>query len=97
MSSPFSPILVDIILQDVEEIALNHLPANLPFYYRYVDDILLAAPFNLLDDILNIFNSFHDRLKFTMEVGGGDRINFLDTIPLLFPTEESCLICIENL
>jgi len=58
---------------------LNRLFASLPFYYRYVDDILLAAPLNLLDDILNIFNSFHDRLKFTMEVGGGDRINFQDT------------------
>jgi len=40
-----------------------------PFYYRYVDDILLAAPLNLLDNILEIFNYFHDRLKFTKLVG----------------------------
>jgi len=44
---------------------LNRLPASFPFYYRYVEDILLAAPLNLLNDILNIFKSFHDALKFT--------------------------------
>jgi len=48
---PLSPVLTDIILQNIEEAALNHLPASLPFYYRYINDILLAAPLNLLDNI----------------------------------------------
>jgi len=78
MGSPLSPILADIVLQDIEEVALGRIPAVLPFYIRYVDDILLAAPNNLLNIILKIFNSFHERLKFTMEVSGGNRINFLD-------------------
>jgi len=78
MGSPLSPILADIILQDIEEAALDRIPAKLPFYIRYVDDILLAAPDNLLNVILKIFNSFHKRLKFTMEISDCDRINFLD-------------------
>jgi len=58
MGSPLSPILADIVLQDIEEAALGRISAELPFYIRYVDDILLAAPDdNLLDVILEIFNS----------------------------------------
>jgi len=78
MGSPLSPVLADIVLQDIEEAALGRLPASLPFYYRYVNDILLASPPELFDLILEIFNSFHDRLKFTMEIGRGGRISFLD-------------------
>jgi len=78
IGSPLSPILADIVLQDVEEAALGRIPAELPFYIKYVDDILLAAPDNLLDVILKTFNSFYERLKFTMEVSDCDRINFLD-------------------
>jgi len=80
MGSPLSPILADMVLQDIEDTALNLLPVSLPFYVRYVDDILLAAPLDSLDTILNTFNSFHDRLKFTMEIGKDNSINFLDTM-----------------
>jgi len=78
MGSPLSPVLADIVLQNIEEAALGHLLAGLPFYYRYVDDILLASPPELLELILETFNSFHERLKFIMEIGEGGRINFLD-------------------
>jgi len=44
---------------------------------RYVDDILLAAPADSVNDILKTFNSFHPRLQFTLEIGG-DKLNFLD-------------------
>jgi len=79
MSSPLSPILANMVLQDIEDTALNLLPVSLSFFFRYVDDILLAAPLDLLDIILNIFNSFHNRLRFVMEIGRKDGINFLDT------------------
>jgi len=70
--------LADIVLQDLKEAALCRISAELPLYIRYVDDILLAAPDNLLELILEIFNLFHERLNFTMEVSECDRINFLD-------------------
>jgi len=77
MDSPLSPVLY-IVLQDIEKAALGRLSACLPFYYRYVDDIILASPPELLELILETFNSFYDRLKFAMEIGRGDRISFLD-------------------
>jgi len=69
MGSPLSPIIADLVLRDLETKAIKKLPFVLPIYFRYVDDILIAAPYNRLYDILNIFNSFHTRLQFTLEIG----------------------------
>lgn len=44
MGSPLSPVLADLVLQDLEESAISRLPLTLPMYYRYVDDVILAAP-----------------------------------------------------
>jgi len=44
---------------------------------------LLTAPNNLLNIILETLNSFHERLKFTMEVSECDRINFLDVTVII--------------
>jgi len=60
MNSPFFPILADIVLQDIEEVVLNCI--NLPFVFRYVDDILFAVSRNCLEEIENIFNSFREKL-----------------------------------
>jgi len=49
MGSPLSPIIADLVLQDLEMNAIKKLPLHLPLYYRYVDDILLAAPVDRLD------------------------------------------------
>jgi len=44
MGSPLSPIIAEIVLQDLEKKALGLLSIEIPFYHRYVDDIALAAP-----------------------------------------------------
>ncbi|KAL6416722.1 hypothetical protein ACFW04_013201 [Cataglyphis niger] len=60
MSSPLSIIIADIVLQDIEN---NKIGTTLPFYYRYVDDIILAMPKNSVQ-IITIFNSYHERIYF---------------------------------
>ncbi|XP_018364727.1 PREDICTED: uncharacterized protein LOC108762292, partial [Trachymyrmex cornetzi] len=80
MGSPLSPIVANIVMQDLEDNAIERLPCRLSFYYRYVDDIILAAPSDSIADILRIFNSFHARLQFTVEVCKDGRISFLDTM-----------------
>jgi len=59
---PYSPLIADITLQDLENKAIRHIPFNLQFYYRYVDDIALAVPSSMFNEVLVIFNSFHPRL-----------------------------------
>jgi len=68
MGSPLSPIIVDIVMQDLENYTLNALETDLIFYVRYVDDIALAALTDMIDIILGKFNDYHDRLKFTMDM-----------------------------
>jgi len=78
MGSPISPIIADIVMQDLETSILTRLNVQLPFYYRYVDDIVLAAPRDKIMDILDEFNSYHSRLKFTYELENNGSLSFLD-------------------
>lgn len=78
MGSPLSPIVADIVLQDIENKALYKIGIKLPIYYRYVDDILLAIPKHLVNNIVDIFNSYHSRIQFTYELEDNRSINFLD-------------------
>ncbi|KYN19316.1 hypothetical protein ALC57_08343, partial [Trachymyrmex cornetzi] len=54
------------------------LNVDIPFFYRYVDDICTAVLPSNIDNLLEMFNSFHPRLQFTLELGG-ERLEFLDT------------------
>jgi len=78
MGSPLSPTLADIVMQDLESKVINNLNIEFPFYFRYVDDIVLCTPENRLQDIVNTFNNIHPRLQFTFEREENRTINFLD-------------------
>lgn len=78
MGSPLSPIIANLVMQELEESILNTLHINIPFFYRYVDDIILAAPATEIINILNKFNNYHERLQFTVKHEEGRCISFLD-------------------
>jgi hypothetical protein len=78
MGSPLSPILADIVMQDLEKKALNSLNFDVQFYYRYVDDIILSLPRTQKNILLEKFNDVHNRLQFTIEEEKNRCINFLD-------------------
>jgi len=77
--NPLSSIIANLVLRDIENRAINTINISLPFYVRYVDDIVLSTPSDSIQDIANTFNSFYPRLQFTLEIGE-DRLNFLDVI-----------------
>ncbi|KAL6424940.1 hypothetical protein ACFW04_009349 [Cataglyphis niger] len=79
MGSPLSPILADIVMDDLETHCLGLLSFAVPVYYRYVDDIFAIVPRAKVDEINVIFNSYHQRLKFTREIELDSCINFLNT------------------
>lgn len=78
MGSPLSPIIADIVLQDIENKALHKLNLKFPFFYRYVDDIILATHPHNIDTVWNTFNSYHERIRFTIEYEDNQGISFLD-------------------
>ena len=74
---PLSPVVANMVMQDFEENAIRRLPVWLLFYHWYVDNIILAALSDNIDDILGIFNSLlYTRLQFTMEVGTDKKNKF---------------------
>jgi len=78
MGSPLSPIVADLVMRDLEEHILNSLDIRPILYYRYVDDIILSVPKDDIQLILNGFNGYHDRLRFTLETEANHCLNFLD-------------------
>ncbi|XP_067216923.1 reticulocyte-binding protein homolog 1 isoform X1 [Linepithema humile] len=89
MGSPLSPIVSDMVMQDLESTAIKLLNYKPNIYIRYVDDILIATRTDKLKETLNVFNSIEDRLKFTIEIRPDNSISFLDT---LITTEQNEII-----
>lgn len=78
MGSPGSPCFADLVMESLEEVVIKKLPFKLPFYFRYVDDIITAIPKNMINETKEIFNSFNENIQFTIEVEENSRIAFLD-------------------
>ena len=80
MGSPLSPIAAGIAMDDLETKCIASLPFKLPFFFRYVDDIITAVPANKIDTILNTFNSYNHKIQFTTEKESDGKICFLDVL-----------------
>ena len=70
MGSPFSPILADIVMDDLEKERLSSLGFELPLYIRYVDDILIAVHKTEIDFWSGRYLKFfsHHSLKYKKSV-----------------------------
>jgi len=77
MELPLFPIAADIVVCYLEMSSLTLLFVSPSFYFRYVDDIALIINQNYIEELSNIFNNYHLRIKFMIEMGG-DTLNFLD-------------------
>lgn len=81
MGNSISGLLADMVMNDLENHTLRKLPFIVPFYKRYVDDIIAVIPATETQNILDHFNKYdnvHKKLKFTMEIENNKSINFLD-------------------
>lgn len=78
IGSVISPILAEIVMDDLEKFVFDKLDFELPFYFRYVDDTILCVPLVKLQTVIDTFNSFHPRIQFTYEIEKNNSISFLD-------------------
>ena len=65
-------------LPDLEETCIEKLSFRPALYKRYVDDIIIALPSDRINETLNTFNSYHQKLQFTIEREIDNTISFLD-------------------
>ncbi|XP_024889413.1 uncharacterized protein LOC112465880 [Temnothorax curvispinosus] len=83
MGSPLSSILADMVMEDLEKHCLQRLSFRISFFKRYVDDIFAVVPESGIKELLDSFNNYHDRLKFTYEMESNGELSFLDTTLLI--------------
>lgn len=62
--------------ESIKKLEEDHI--TLKVYRRYVDDCMCVAKREHIQKIVEVFNSFHDRLQFTVEIEEGGKIKFLD-------------------
>ena len=80
MGNPISPFSADIVIHDLKNFSLSKLCFESVFYFRYVDDILLCVPSNMIEYTKNIFNMYSEHLQFAMERSRDNKISFLDIV-----------------
>ena len=80
MVSPISGLFAELVLEDLETNCLRNLPFSPLFIYRYVDDIITCIPYDKIDQMLDILNSYEQRLQFTHELEIDNEISCLDVL-----------------
>ncbi|XP_043479904.1 uncharacterized protein LOC122509736 [Leptopilina heterotoma] len=82
MGSPISAFVSDIVMDDLETECLKELKEKhdcVPlFYFRYVDDTILAVKKEHVNLVVDTFNSYNQKLQFTVEKEKEYSIKFLD-------------------
>ncbi|XP_062704716.1 uncharacterized protein LOC134287025 isoform X2 [Aedes albopictus] len=81
MGSPLSPVVANLVMERLEQESMRTLEEkqiSLKVYRRYVDDCFCIAKEAHINMIVDVFNEFHDKLKFTVEREDNDKLKFLD-------------------
>lgn len=78
MGAPLSAMVANMVLEDLENAALETLPVAPALYKRYVDDIFTIVHTNERSNILGKFNNYNPKIQFTLENEKDRTMNFLD-------------------
>ena len=80
MGSPLVPLLANVVMCHIEN-QLEQKSMISSFYRRYIDDTLVTMPnTESATDFLQVLNSVHPSLSFTMELEHDDSIPFRGTV-----------------
>lgn len=82
MGSPISPIVADIVMEELLDTCIGKLSVRPKIIIKYVDDLFCVISENNIEEMLTTFNSFHSDIKFTIERESDHRISYLDTLIL---------------
>jgi hypothetical protein len=82
MGSNLSPILANIIMNELLDWTFNELQIKPKLIVKYVDDLLMILPSRKIKLVLDKLNSFHQNLKFTFEEENNNQLPYLDLLLL---------------
>ena len=80
MGSPVSPVVANLCIEAIEEMAINTTPVPPKVWKRYVDDSFCIIKKNAVDSFHNTLNSIDQHISFTNEEENNNPIAFLDAL-----------------
>ena len=80
MGSPLGPVLADIFMVELEQIIIPTISKDISLWKRYVDDTICFVNSSCINHVLELLNSFHSNIKFTIEIEAENKIAFLDIL-----------------
>lgn len=78
MGGPLSPILVDIVMEDLLDVSITKFNESPKILVKYVDDLFAVMPKDKINSFLNILNNYHKNIKFTCEIEESGSLPYLD-------------------
>uniref|UniRef100_A0A8D9BPX0 Reverse transcriptase domain-containing protein n=1 Tax=Cacopsylla melanoneura TaxID=428564 RepID=A0A8D9BPX0_9HEMI len=95
MGNPLSPIVADIVLDNLFDQILPEINSYCQLAIKYVDDTFLVVDETKIQYILDKFNSYHPNLQFTLEEEQNLSLPFLD-ITVIRNSDGSIVTCHYN-
>ena len=81
MGSSLSPVLANVYMEYLEEMALRSTFLKPSMWPRYVDDTFLLWPHQVdVQALMNHVNSIHPSIQFIMEKEQDNKLSFLDVL-----------------
>ena len=78
MGSPLGPVIANIFMSELEAELVPKLNDNISVWLRYVDDTFTFLKEEEIENVKNVLNNFHPKIKFTHEIESDRKISFLD-------------------
>ena len=81
MGSPISPVLADLVREEIEETAISTFLHPPKWWFRYVDDSHSCLKNDQVDKFHKHLNSINPNIQFTLELENtnGQGLRFLGT------------------
>lgn len=78
MGNPLSPTLADLVMNTLLDTVTTKIDCTISVIRKYVDDLMLLLPADKIQQILDVFNSYHPNIQFTYEMETGGKLPYLD-------------------
>ena len=80
VGSPVSPVVANLCMEAIEEVAINTSEVKPKVWKRYVDDSFCIIKRNAVNSFHTTLNSIDPHISFTIEEESDQQIAFLDTL-----------------
>ena len=80
MGSPVSPIVANLCMEVIEELAISTSSVPPKVWKRYLDDSFVIIKKDVVSSFHNTLNASDPKISFTIELENNGQIVFLDTL-----------------